>query len=465
MNNSSKNLKTVADEGHCVGCGMCAFAVDKSMKLNRYGEFIPEIDFHSLSSTDAQRCENLCPSLNPQQDENFIGKQFFGNHGADHDSKIGFALSSYAGFAIEDTYRANGTSGGMASWIAVELLKRGHVNSVIHVKESERTNSSDPFYSYTVSDSIEEARAGSKTKYHATHLLDVLRVVSKSEKKFLFIGVPCFVKALRRLQISDSVFREKIPFAISLVCGHMKSVNWSISLGWGSKISPADIDNIQYRTKGSNIPARAYVFRAFTKQGYIQKDSSEVPGGSFNAGALMLRACEFCDDVVGETADLTVGDAWLPRFEVDSGGTNLLIVRNPVIEEIFKSANGISINITPLSNTEAALSQPGAFRQRREGLSYRLQREINNQRWVPSKRVSPNQFSVGFFRKKVYDLRTQVTIQSRTLFADALQSNDFNNYSENISKLSKAVRRYERLSSFPRLLKNKISRLYYSLKS
>ena len=48
----------------------------------------------------------------------------------------------------------------------------------------------------------------------------------------------------------------------------------------------------------------------------VQKDTALILG-KFNAGAMMLNACNYCDDVVGETSDLTVGDAWIPKYDTD----------------------------------------------------------------------------------------------------------------------------------------------------
>ena len=39
----------------------------------------------------------------------------------------------------------------------------------------------------------------------------------------------------------------------------------------------------------------------------------------------MNPACEFCDDVVGETADMSVGDAWLPGYVSDWRGTSVVV--------------------------------------------------------------------------------------------------------------------------------------------
>jgi coenzyme F420-reducing hydrogenase beta subunit len=454
------SLHDVVDGGFCVGCGACATGTNIQMKLNKYGEYQPNLTESDGSEDLTEAGLGLvCPSLSPNLNEDYIGEGLYSSV-ARYDENLGYNIQSYAGYVKEGTFRSKGTSGGMGTWILAELLKQGFIDGVIHVKAAVRSTASDPYYIYGISTTSDEIQNNSKTRYHVVEFSKVLAQALTQGGRYAFVGVPCMVKALRRLQLKDQKIANAVPFAVALVCGHLKSVNWSNSLAWGAGVDPKKATHIQYRTKGPNIPARAYVFQA-TDQNNIthQKDSADVVGGKFNAGALMLPACEFCDDVVGETSDLTIGDAWLPRFESDSQGTNLLVVRNPEINKILNAAFGDDrISIIPLSNEEAANSQSGGFRQRREGLSYRLQRESDAGRILPIKRVQPSEYSVSNERKKIYDLRTAVTLKSREIFVQALKENDYTFYVEGLDKEVTSLRRMEIRSSFFSLIVNKINR-------
>lgn len=459
-----KDIRQVVEGGYCVGCGACAYASGTQMRLNKYGEYIPDIESIELSHDLSENgIGSVCPSLNPSSSEDEIGTELFSSD-ANKDEKLGYVINSYAGYVQEGLFRENGTSGGMGTWVPVELMKKGLVDSVIHVGEVIRKSESDPYYEYVISDTIDQVMANSKTRYHVVELSNVLRKLDPN-KKYALIGVPCMVKALRRLQIEDSHLVSQIPFSISLVCGHLKSVNWSNSLAWGAGVVPKDAENIQYRTKGEDIPARAYVYRIKDSNGdLIQKDSANVVGGKFNAGSMMLPACEFCDDVVGECADITIGDAWLPRFESDSRGTNLIITRNSIVDGLMSySRKNNSINVVNISCEEAASSQSGGFRQRRDGLSYRLAREIKLGRSVPSKRVTPGQYEITSKRSKIYDGRTSITMKSRELFIDALRANDYSIFTTGLGAEVARLRRLEILESFWKLLYNKLNRKIRSL--
>jgi coenzyme F420-reducing hydrogenase beta subunit len=459
-----KDITQVVEGGFCVGCGACAYYSDTKMLINEYGEYTP--DLIALSSIDDLTASGLgavCPSLNPALNEDEIGSKFFSEY-AVHDESLGYVIGSYAGYVSEGDFRANGTSGGMGTWVLVELMRKNLIDGVIHVGQVERTSASDPFYEYIISNSVEEIQANSKTRYHVVELSKVLRTLDK-EKKYALVGVPCMIKAVRRLQIQDADVKALIPYTISLVCGHLKSINWSNSLSWGAGVTPNNAQSIQYRTKGDDISARAYVYRVTDHSGNIvQKDSAEVVGGKFNAGSMMLPACEYCDDVVGETADITIGDAWLPRFESDSRGTNLVVTRNQEIDQLIRVGRSERlIELVDISASEAASSQSGGYRQRRDGLSYRLSRDKNLGRLVPEKRIKAGDYIISKDRANIYDGRTAITKESRVLFLNALKANDFSIFSSGLEAEINRLRRLEIMESFWSLLFNKINRKIRSL--
>lgn len=461
MNSSIESIKTVVENNCCVGCGACAYVSGSDMTLNPYGEYIPnEQTQHSAS----ELTNNVCPSLKPELNENVLAENLFADD-CKYEPSFGYYMDCFAGYSLEDDIRNKGTSGGMTTWVAAELFKSNLIDGVIHAKQVEHNKPSDPFYKYGLSFSEEEIKKSSKTKYHVMEMSEVLKELDGKNGRFLLIGVPCMIKSLRRLQKFNPTLKEKIPYTISLVCGHYKSINWSLSLSWGAGIEPATTKAIQYRTKDDGIPARAYVFRAEPKIGKIvQKNAAEVAGGKFNAGALMLPACEFCDDVIGETADLTIGDAWLPKYEADDRGTNLLVVRNQqILDILLKGKANSRVFLDKITPEEAIASQSGGYRQRKEGLSYRLNREQNKGNWVPQKRVAPNAYPITKSRKKIYDMRSELTTLSREYFLEALSKNDFSIYENSIEALSKKLRQTEIRNNFFKLALNRIQRFIRKL--
>ena len=76
---------------------------------------------------------------------------------------------------------------------------------------------------------------------------------------------------------------------------------------------------------------------------------------------------------MGETADITLGDAWLDNYKKDYKGNNVIVVRNKKINLLLKNGKkSKTLNIEKTSESDIIKSQLGAFRQRNDGLSYRL---------------------------------------------------------------------------------------------
>jgi len=448
------DIDKIVRGGYCVGCGACAYQLGTSMRLNAYGEYEPALESQPPQAVKKPDACKACPFLAPEMNEDSLAEPLFASDGK-HDERIGYHHAIFGGYVREGDFRAAGTSGGMGTWIGVELMRRGEIDGIIHVKPAQKRESqTDPFFRYAISRSEAQAREGAKTRYHAVEISRVMREVRESEGRYLFVGLPCMCKAVRRLQRLDPVLRERIVCVLSLVCGHLKSVNWTLSLGWGAGIHPSNIEAFQYRTKGPGIPARAYVFTATKKdppgEGH-QQNSAAVVGGKFNAGAMMLNACDYCDDVVGETADITIGDAWLPRYDVDPGGTNLIIARTKKMAGILAAAREEErIHLEPITAKEAGDSQAGGFRHRREGLSYRLAKARKEGRWTPEKRVEPGAFPVSGLRKRIYDMRAKCAAVSREAFRQALDSDDYGIYERRMQPLFKKLRSMEVRSSFLR---------------
>lgn len=453
------NIEKVVAGGFCTGCGGCSYVTGNPMKINVYGEYQPDLEkFSLLEYSLKKQAEFVCPSLNPSYNEKVLSSSFLEQVDAKQSKYIGPYQDVYGGYVVEGNYRENGTSGGFGTWVGAALFEKGLIDGVIHLKETPRISATDPFFKYGISNDINQIIKGSKTKYHVVEVSEVLNLIKESPGCYLFIGLPCMIKTIRRIQLTDPSIKKSIKFTLALVCGHLKSINWTLSLAWAKGIHPVEADSFLYRTKAKNISARAYVFTAYSKNEEIREDSGNVVGGKFNQGALMLEACNFCDDVVGETADLTIGDAWLSQFEIDPNGTNLLIVRNKVINNLLKEALGDKkIHIVDLTEKDAIDAQSGGFRQRRDGLSYRLNKHDKKGLWRPVKRIEANSFNLPPLRKLIFKMRYEITVKSRIYFKEALEKNDYEWYKNKLRVQLKILRILEITSSAPRIIRKKVA--------
>ena len=141
-------------------------------------------------------------------------------------------------------------------------------------------------------------------------------------------------------------------------------------IAWQFGVAPGKLAHIDFRKK---LPgARANEKGVAVESMDVETDDADPDivqnlfGTNYNHGFFQYNACNFCDDVVGETADISVGDAWLEEYLEDGAGTNVVVVRDPVIHQLIEKAiDERRLHFEKVSADKVAESQAGGFRQRR----------------------------------------------------------------------------------------------------
>jgi coenzyme F420 hydrogenase subunit beta len=449
MNESLKELlDTVVNNDYCIGCGICASLNESplSMKLNNDGKFQPILIENSSFENFGDNFLSVCPFSNNSKNETQIGEEVFGSlKDIKFNEYTGYYISNYAGYVKEGEFRTKGSSGGMGTWIVNQLLKENLVDGIIHVKNSDQNN--NLLFEYQISYSEDQLFNGAKSKYYPIEMSQVIKFVKENAGRYAIIGIPCYIKAIRLLAEQDIVVKERVKYFIGLVCGHLKSELFAKSIGWEMGIKPEELKGIDFRKKLMDRAASNYGVEAVGRNGENEvvacQPTKDLYTTNWGYGFFKYNACEFCDDVLGETADVTVGDAWLPEYTKDSLGTNIIVVRNPVIQQIIEK-NKEKIQIEEISTDKVYQSQAGGFRHRREGLSYRLYLKDLNGDWRPNKRVKPKGNHINKRRRKIYEKRFELSMKSFEAYKLALLSDDFNSF---ISYMNPLIKDYDKVAT------------------
>lgn len=421
------------------------------MKLNDKGEFINSFtkDINKFTDEEMRLLKNTNMVFS-DRNEDKISKNLFSNiSNINYNDRIGYYLKLYAGHVCEGNYRKNASSGGFGTWIFKELLEKNYIDGVIHVKKS---NSTEKLFEYDISNSIEEIVLGAKTKYYPVEMSEVLKIVRENPGKYAIIGVPSFVMDIRLLADTNPIFKERIKFVVGLVCGHQKSTKFADFLAWQCGVQPGTLENIEFRKKFTDLPADSYGIEVTgmvdgKKQTIIRK-TKELFGYDWGQAFFKVRASDFTDDVMNETADITLGDAWLPKYVQDSGGNNIIIIRNPIIKKIIDDAileNRIKVD--ELSENEIISSQLAHYRHTQDELGYRLYKKKRKNKWYPEKRVEPNK-NLSLFRKNVQNLREKICINAPMYYQEAVNRNDLSYF---VRKMKPIVIIYKLLYFFERI--------------
>jgi coenzyme F420-reducing hydrogenase beta subunit len=383
------------------------------MQFDRYGQFKP-VGPRDWLHRPEETISTLCPFSPAAANEDRIAAQYF--PAARHlDPRIGRFEAAYVGHAEENGFRAEGSSGGMVTWVAAELLRRGLVDGVAHVRAIERPEADDRLFAYTISRTAEALRAGAKSRYYPVELSEVLAEIRAVPGRYAVIGIPCFVKAVRLSCRQDPVLDERVVYTLGLFCGHMKSAHMAESFAWQMGADIGDVSQFDYRMKNPGRPANWYTAHVTLLDGSARSmDWWHLADGDWGAGFFQNSACNFCDDVAAETADIAFGDAWLEPYSSDGRGTNVVVVRSPELRDILQA--GIDAGRLALREVDAdfvAGTQAAGFRQRREGLAFRLAWPRLGLR--PWKRVAPS-LNLAARRMVIYAMRQQISAWSHRMF-------------------------------------------------
>lgn len=405
-------VQEVVQGGFCIGCGICAVN-DPSIKMRGGDIFQAEIPQEDLNS------KVICP-FTSAYDEDHLAEEAFSGKSMKYSRTVGYYNSIFSGHVTDLNDRVNSSSGGLATWLLCELLRLGRIDGVIHVG---KPSQSDDFFAYKISTTISEIRENSKSRYYPVELSETLKKLEDNGKRFALVGIPCYIKAVRLLSKENTLIKNSIAYYVGIFCGHLKSKAFAEMIGWQSGIKPNDLSGIDFRVKNDNV-VNKYSIRVEGVRNGKKTDTlvtnSEIIGSDWGEGMFKPKACEWCDDVAVETADIAFGDAWLEKYKSDSNGRNIVVVRNEELRQILLQGKAESkILLSKETVEEVYASQAGNYRHRQEGLAYRVKVAKNNGIPAPTKRKLFDESKLSSKRKKLYDKREKISELSAQFFSQS----------------------------------------------
>lgn len=426
----------------CVGCGACTYKSSVGMKWSSNGFLEPN------STADlAIDSYKVCPfNIEPDkevQTENELGKMYLGS-APNHQEKMGYYYETYVGYSEE--FRLTSSSGGLATYLMKELFEGNIVQHIFSVGDSDGGS----FYSYKVCSSLEDILTTSKTKYYPVSMASVLKELDQLEGKIAVVGTACFIKAIRLLQHYHPHLKEKIVFCIGIICGGQKSKFYADFLATNAGAKGAYV-NPNFRIKDYKSSASDYSFGCKDRDNEYEVKMRTL-GDMWGTGLFKNNACDFCDDVTTELADISLGDAWLQPYTKDGKGTNVIVTRSKLANDLINS--GIAekkLNVNNLPVTEFLKSQQGSFNHRHTGLHYRIEQTKQRGLLTPPKRF--NTYRIGFDFRLVQKQRQKVRKKSLQYWVSASGNlKEFNskmktslNLLKHLTQLNHIIRRLKSL--------------------
>lgn len=421
----SKLKQLVVDQDLCVGCGICASQSHRmiDMKIDNHGFWKPEF-VESINDELDNDLLQMCP-FNPQPSsevltEDQIADIFLSEAEHFHDD-IGKYKNLYAGYSV--AHRNTSSSGGLATYVTEKILSNGIVDAVVAVTEGENNN----HYEYRLINKIDDIGKSSQTKYFPVTMSEVLKEIENHPGKIAIVGVSCFIKGIRLLQNQKPHYQNKIPFVVAIICGGLKSSYYSDFLAYSAMDSVNKYIKPKFREKNFGSTASDYTYSCVnTADNELNKIRMKDLPDMWGTGMFKSPACDFCEDVAGELADISLGDAWIEPYRSDGRGNNVIITRSKIADEIIKNGKlNNELKVDLISTSEVIKSQRGSFNHRHNALAYRINVRTKKGLLTPPKRKR-NLKRIGLFSRIVQYLRSLTRDKSIEIWSRKRDHRKFN---------------------------------------
>lgn len=411
------------------------------MRWSDIGTRVPEI-LEGACPAGCRFCSDACPFGAGSAAEDEIGQELFGAiPGVQHRTETGYYVGAYVGYAMLDNYRAHGSSGGLGRWFLASLLERSLVDYVASVRA---LPDRDNLFALALMDDPSEVLESARSVYYPVDMAEVLGAMLSRPGRYAAIGLPCFVKALRLASQHLPSLRERLVCVAGLACGQLKSRSYAEYLVRRAGTTLNAVQWFSFREKAPGRPANQFEMRLRTSDGCYAVPNAWVP---YQCPQFALRSCDFCDDYLAETADVTFMGAWLRPYSEDHEGYSIAVVRSSGADQVFDAgmeAGEVCLSAIPAESV--VQSEERLIRVQREMLARRLWLLDRVGRCHPDKRVSPVRPS--WLEERLLTAHERVRTASHTAMARqrAASSSGLEEYNRLMAGPLGDLRRLNRLS-------------------
>lgn len=453
----------VVEKGLCIGCGVCAGVCpygNLSIIFNERGEYIA-VKQRDDCCTNCGLCLKVCPFMSGQLCEDEVAKDIFGNvTGIAHTPETGYYLDAFVGYSSVDGHRENGASGGLATCILERLLLDQQVDSVACVSPTKKC---DRIFEYIVTPEIKKIRRCSKSCYYPVEMSHVLKHIIANEGKYAIIALPCVCKAIRFAMKYNPKLARRIKFVLGLVCGQTKSKCFAEYVTAIAGGNAHYLKEFTFRLKRDDQPASNFgmKYKSLDSKGELQDGMilwSEGIGFLWSNRFFTVNACNFCDDVFAELADICFFDAWLPAYLNDSKGNSIALVRNRTLLKMTSDlVASDDIVASSLSVNEVIKSQKSVLTSKRAEMRVRIKAATKKSKVIPNKRLHLCRQKIPYIKKKLALIRYLVSQEASHNWV--ISGKDVTIFrqmcSPMLNRLNKIHRLYK-LTQLPTILKAKV---------
>ncbi len=288
-------MSDVILEDICCYCGACGAFCENVFYENETP--------YAKNCFDCGMCYDVCPRTEINVES--LEKKFL--NGVREDETLGFYREIICARTLDEEIRGVCQDGGFTTTLLVHLLEEGIVDACIVAKSYDWNP--QPFIAKSRKDILESAGS----KYTQCPSLLALGKALDEGLRVAFVGLPCHIQAVRKLQDLDYAFNGEIVLTVGLFC--METFNSSKFFRYLEEIG-IDLDSV----RRFDIKKGKFIVEGDGRREIPIKDMKH----------LMRDGCRVCLDFSAELADVSVGSVGSPN------GWNTVILRSEKALDVFE---------------------------------------------------------------------------------------------------------------------------------
>jgi coenzyme F420 hydrogenase subunit beta len=232
----------------------------------------------------------------------------------------------FVGYSGEPFIRRSGASGGVLTHTLLYLLETGLIDGAVVVQQGRP----QPWLAEPViAQTAEEILAASQSVYTPVPVNTLLERMAAFEGRLAYVGLPDQVASLRYLQQCGHSGALKVDYVLGPYVGTNNYLGAIESFLRSNGVTSLDeITRLRYRE--GEWP------------GYLSittRSGRELRAEKFYYNYLIpfyiTRSTLLSVDFTNELTDISVGDAWNPRYEAQGEGFSVVVARSPQGEELL----------------------------------------------------------------------------------------------------------------------------------
>lgn len=322
-----RNIEYVVDWRLCVGCGACSYVCPrKNISLVNIAEDGIRPQSGRGGCSDCGECLKVCPGISASHPPAPLCGEYF----TELLPSWGPVVSLWEGYAVDEVIRYCGSSGGVASALALYCVEKGGMEGVLHIGPSK----DEPGQNSTVFSTVRsEILDNAGSRYSPASPCDSLELIESAKRECVFIGKPCDIAALKKCRNRRPELDEKVGLSIGIFCAGTPGLQGTTDLLDRTGIQRSEVAELRYRGRG---------WPGMFAVRFKGEETTKVLGNYADTWGFLQKyrpfRCYLCPDSTSEFADISCGDPWYRTPQEGEAGFSLVLVRTSKGAKILDEA-------------------------------------------------------------------------------------------------------------------------------